>query len=74
MSGYFLLLALDAGLLVVFAAARLGQESFLLDRLAKALQGRLEGLVLTNDDLSQYVPLLPGRGMPKEYLDWHAEL
>jgi len=63
MSGYFLLLALDAGLLVVFATARLGQESFLLDRLAKALQGRLEGLVIPNDNLSQDVPLLSGRGV-----------
>jgi hypothetical protein len=53
----------------VFAAARLGQDPVLLDLLAEALQGRLEGLVLTNDDLSQYVPLLPGRGMPTEYLD-----
>ena len=47
----------------MFAAARLGQESFLLDRLAKALQGRLEGLVIPDDNLSQYVPLLSGRGV-----------
>jgi hypothetical protein len=38
--GRFLLLALDAGLLVAFAAARLGQNPVLLDLLAEALQAR----------------------------------
>src|SRR3990172_3918155 len=48
--GRFLLLTPDAGLLVVLAAAGLGQDPVLLHSLAEALQRRVEALVVTNDN------------------------
>ena len=49
----FLALALHARLLVVLAAASLGEDAALLDLLVEAAQGALEGLVLTDSDFCQ---------------------
>src|SRR5512135_3460284 len=49
----FLALALHARLLVVLAAASLGEDAGLLDLLVEAAQGTLERLVLTNSDFCQ---------------------
>src|SRR5438874_13688312 len=49
----FLALALHARLLVVLAAASLGEDAGLLDLLVEAAQGALERLVLTHSDFCQ---------------------
>src|SRR5512140_550104 len=49
----FLALAFHARLLVVLAAASLGEDAGLLDLLVEAAQGALERLVLTNSDFCQ---------------------
>src|SRR5215831_4215490 len=49
----FLALALHARLLVVLAAASLGEDAGLLDLLVEAAQGALERLVLTHTDFCQ---------------------
>src|SRR5262245_43999761 len=49
----FLALPLHARLLVVLAAASLGEDAGLLDLLVEAAQGALERLVLTHSDFCQ---------------------
>lgn len=49
----FLLLALHAGLFVVFAAAGFRKDAVLLDTLVEALQRYFKRFVISNDNLSQ---------------------
>src|SRR3954469_13026855 len=56
----FLALALHGGLLVVLAAASLGEDAALLDLLVEATQGAFERLVLSHSDFSQSVFTSPG--------------
>src|SRR3990172_12263934 len=57
----FLALPLHARLLVVLAAASLGEDARLLDLLVEAAEGALERLVLTHSDFCQSRIHLLGR-------------
>src|SRR4051794_22013837 len=59
----FLALPLHARLLVVLAAAGLGEDAGLLDLLVEAAEGALERLVLTHSNFCQSGIHLPGPGV-----------
>src|SRR4051794_30623513 len=59
----FLALPLHARLLVVLAAASLGEDAGLLDLLVEAAEGAFERLVLTHTDFCQSRFTSPGSGL-----------